>query len=178
MALPYSICGLLAEEGVEPYAWQTGFYWQDLVEPDPAVAVEFVEHEMDREGLDVGHTLVTFLAARVHSGNIQRCDGIPNADFEVDGDEEFRLHPEPSLHTVCGMIYPTGKPYCDLWMSHGPRVAYVDAWQCIRDEGQTLLVACVHTGDETEDGLQFDFALPAIKNADEMEQVLKEIWTP
>ena len=63
-------------------------------------------------------------------------------------------------------------------MSHGPRVAYVDAWLDARnEEARTLLVACVHEGSVPR-GLEFQFALPAIKDEAEMKQAFKEIWTP
>jgi hypothetical protein len=177
MAIPVSICGIIAEEGHEPFACQTGFYWKEIAEPDATVAVEFLERDIDREACEVG-SITTFLAAAVHLGHIPCCPGIPNADFEVDGDEEFRLHPTKKLYTVCGVYLNTGRPYYDQWMSHGPRVAYVDAWQHVRDEeAGTLLIACVHDGDVPR-GLEFKFALPSIKDEDEMKQAMKEIWTP
>jgi hypothetical protein len=177
MAFPVTICGLIAEEGHEPFAWQTGHYWKELAEPDPAVAVEFLEQDIDREALDVG-TITTFLAASVHLGNYPRCSGIPNADFEVNGDLEFSLHPTKSLYTVCGIYLDNGETYQQEWMSHGQRVAYVDAWRDVRDDqARTLLVACVHEGSVPR-GLEFRFALPSIKNEDEMKQAFKELWTP
>jgi hypothetical protein len=81
MAIPISSCCLLASPHVDPIHWQTAFYTGELTDDIPdeqkaAVAKEFIELQVDREGIDIGETDTDVLLITVHPGHVNRCAGI------------------------------------------------------------------------------------------------------
>lgn len=147
MVNPVTLCGLLACPRVEYQGWKTAFYQVELVDIDPRVAAEFVEQQVDQEGLAVGETDTDFLLATMHHGHdVERAGGVDWADQEVNSAEEMVLWPVAGTWTVCGMFADDGWCYSGLWVAHGPRMAYLAAWEHYRARRKELLVAGVHPG--------------------------------
>lgn len=174
MPIQVSICGLIAKPGVEPYAWETAFYWKELADPDPKAAAAFAEQEVRQEALTNGHPDARLLISTVHPLHIPRCAGIAFADIPVDGEDEVARYPNQTLHTVCGIYLDNGQTYSSYWMSYGPRMAYLDAWGDARDDGRTLLVTCVHEG-QIDRYPDLDFADPSCDTEVEMKSLMQEL---
>lgn len=174
MTVSVSVCGLIALPGVEPYAWQTAFYQHELAEEHAGVAVDFTRVQVREEGFAVGYPNAVFLGSAVHPRYVQRCGGIDFADISVDGDEEMERYQTTETYTVCGVYLDNGETYCDAWVEYGPRMAYLAAWNCARDNGREFLVACVHEGIvERLPGLLF--ADPACDTEDESRSSMSEL---
>lgn len=174
MTTSISVCGLIVLPGVEPYAWQTALYWHELAEPHAGVAVDFTRAQVLEEGYSVGYPNAVLLGAAVHPRHVERCGGIDFADVPVDGDDELERHSDTDLYTVCGIYLDNGETYCDEWVEYGPKMAYLAAWNCARDNGREFLVACVHHGSvERLDGLTF--ADPACNTEDESRSSMMEL---
>lgn len=172
--LAVTVCGLIVLPGVEPYAWQTALYWHELAESHAGVAVDFTRIQVREEGYSVGYPDAVLLGAAVHPRNVERCGGIDFADVPVDGDHELDRHPHTGEYTVCGVYLDNGETYCDVWVERGPRMAYLAAWNCARDNGREFLVACVHEGSvERLDGLPF--ADPSCGTEDESVSSMREL---
>jgi len=148
MAIPMTLCGLLASPAVQWQSWKPAFYRQELAEIDPAVAQSFTEREVDTEGTALAEFDTDFLLCVMHDGHdIDRCERIDCADQEVDPDEELRRYPVKEIHTVCGMVLDDGRAYSGLWTANGPRMAFAAAHNYYRAEhGLILAVANVHLG--------------------------------
>lgn len=141
-----SMCGNLASPDQEYYAWQSAYFEYELAEIDPAVARQFAEIDIDREGLAVGRN-ADLLVATLHYGRVGSCERIDYADQEVDPDEEFRLYPLEQTYTVCGWFDNNGQCYSGLWAGRGPRMAYAAAYQHYGQiAGRSLMVSRVHEG--------------------------------
>lgn len=145
MAVPVSLCCLLASPDRQPYRWPTGFYQIELAEPDPRVAKEFVELAVDTEGAKIAEFTTDVLVANIHPGHIEFCPEIFEADMAVDPDREIRLHPLTLTYTVCGM-FDNGQCYSGLWTDHGPLMAYAAAFTHFQALDRFLFVAGVHPG--------------------------------
>lgn len=177
MSTPVSLCGLLACPRVEWQAWQTAFYQENLAEVDPEVAKEFVELQIDREGLAIGENDADFLLCALHyTHDVERAPRIEIADQPVDADEEYELHPEYGTWTVCGMLRETGQCYSGMWVAHGPRMAYAAAYDHMqRTTGLYLAVACVHPGVVELAPESATYADPTCKNPEAMASRLAEL---
>lgn len=150
--IPISVCCLLADSNKEPQSWHTGFYWKELTDDTPdekkaLVAQEFIELDVDREGLSIGEFTTDVLVCTIHPDHIECCEDIDFADMAVDEEHEIRRWPIAQTHTVCGMFLETGQCYSGLWVAHGPLLAYSTAWNHLDLGGTTLLVSCVHEGE-------------------------------
>lgn len=189
MSFQASVCGIVAKQGWEPYAWETRFDHKDLAELDPGVAVEFVRQDVHSEGIGSGNAVCQLLAARVHPGRILNHTGFDFADLEVRPAAELARWPVEQIWTVCGVYLDSGEPYSEPWRARGPAMAYLAAWEAQRADGRTLLLANVHPGDTDElaraagytdaqlDALRFPYADPACDTAEEMLSVMRE-WAP
>lgn len=140
-----SVCGNLASPLQEHYAWQSAYFEYELAEVDPAVARQFAELDIDREGLAIGQD-ADLLVATLHYGRVGICARIDYADQEVNPDEEFRLYPIEQTYTVCGWFDDNGQCFSGLWVGRGPRMAYAAAYQHYEQFGRSLMVSCVHGG--------------------------------
>lgn len=146
MSYQVTVCGNIALPHEEPQAWPTAHYQVELVEPDARIAQSFAKTlYLDQEAQQLGEFDADLIISTIHPDWIPRCDGITHADMAVDEEREQRLHPLPQTHTVCGWILETGQTYSDLWVAHGPLLAYAIAWHKMQDYG-TLMVSCVHKG--------------------------------
>jgi hypothetical protein len=143
MAVPISMCCLLACPRVQPAGWQTRFSWTEVAEPDATVAKEFLELEIDHEGLAIGETDTDVLVATIHPGHIEHSPLITHADMEVPDDED-RRHPW-ELFVICGIFADNGQCYSGSWNGYGALDAYVFAWKHYQTtEGRTLWLAGAH----------------------------------
>ena len=173
MAIEISMCALLACPRVEPAAWQTRFSWAEVAEPDAQVAKEFLEREVDLEGLAIGETDTDVLVATIHPGHIEHSLLVTHADMEVcDGQEDQW---ELGTWTVCGMFADNGQCYSDVWAAHGPLAAYGTAWNHWRRQGRTLLLAGAHPGDQARTTWSPTFADPTCTTIEAMAQRLGEL---
>lgn len=150
MAIPISSCCLLASPHVDPIHWQTAFYTGELTDDIPderkaAVAKEFIELQVDREGIDIGETDTDVLLTTVHPGHVNCCAGIDFAGV-MKLSREMRRHVVDETFTICGMVLETGECYSGLWTAPGPTLAALVVWGHFQEDGQTLLVSCVHEG--------------------------------
>jgi hypothetical protein len=177
MSHPVTLCCLLADLTKEWQSWQTAFYQVELAELDPAVAQEFVELQVDREGLAVGEFTTDVLLCTMHHGHdIARAPRIDCADQEVDEDEEIRRYPEASLWTVCGMFIDNGQCYSGYWVAHGPRHAYGMAYNHHqRTDGRHLAISCVHPGEQARAEQSPTFADASCKTEEAMISRLDEL---
>jgi hypothetical protein len=152
MAIPISSCCLLASPRVDPIHWQIAFYTGELTDDIPderkaAVAKEFIELQVDREGIEVGETDTDVLLTTVHPGHVNRCAGIDFAGvMKLNQSREMRRHVVDETFTVCGMVLETGECYSGLWVAPGPLLAASAVWDYFQEDEQTLLVSCVHEG--------------------------------
>lgn len=173
MALEISICALLACPRVEPSAWPTRFSHTEVADMDARVAKEFLELEVDTEGLEYGETDTDVLVSTIHPGHIEHSLLITHADMEVyDGQENVW---ERGTWTVCGVFEDNGQCYSDVWAAHGPLAAYGTAWNHWNKRGRNLWVAGVHPGDEARTLWSPTFADPTCTTEDAMAQRLAEL---
>lgn len=140
-----SVCGNLASPLQEHYAWQSAYFEYELAEVDPAVARQFAELDIDREGLAIGQD-ADLLVATLHYGHVGRCDRIDYADQEADVAEEHARYPLTLTYTVCGWFEDNGQCFSGMWSGRGPRLAYAAAFNHYEQFGRSLLVSCVHEG--------------------------------
>ncbi len=171
MAVKMSTCGLIVIRG-NPYEYQPGLYEETTTDGDPAIAVEFSQQRVAREGLEVGHPEATFWAAAVHPDIVDRRPNL-DADMAVDPDREMELHPIMSIFTVCGWYLDNGQTYSDWWSAHGPKMAYLHAWDLAQQDGRTLLLANVHDG-QLPRYLPFTFADPSCTSEAMMRDLMSE----
>ena len=178
MSTPVSLCGLLACPRREWQSWPTAFYQLDLAEVDPEVAKEFVEQQVDHEGLAIGETDTDFLLCAMHySHDVERAGRILIADQPVDPEEEYRIYGDAeSTWTVCGMFRETGQCFSGLWVGNGPRSAYANAFCHYQaTSGLYLAVACVHPGVVELAPESATYADPTCKTEDAMADRLREL---
>jgi hypothetical protein len=173
MAIAISICALLACPRVEPTAWQTRFSQTEIAEPDAQVAKEFLELEVDTEGLTIGETDTDVLVATIHPGHIDHSIWITHADLVVPDGQESQW--QLSTWTVCGVFEDNGQCYSDVWAAYGPLAAYGTAWNHWDKQGRNLWVAGVHPGDEVRTLWTPTFADPTCKTEDAMQSRLNEL---
>lgn len=185
MTVELTVCGLHVVRGDEPYAWQTGLYHEEVLDPGPgrdpdfAVAAEFskmrVTQEGERNGLDA-----TFFTASVHPGHIGRCAGFDFTGTTIDAmrdlDDDAQRYSEATAYTVCGLFLDNGQTYSGVWTAHGPLVACWGAFDQARSEGRPFLLACVHEG--VQSGYDLPFAEPACRSAEEMTFWMRELGIP
>jgi hypothetical protein len=173
MAYPISVCGLLACPRTEPAAWQTRFSHIEVAEPDAKVAKEFIELEIDTEGMAIGETDTDLLVATIHPLHIDYSRLITHADMAVPDDECDRWSVD--TWTVCGIFADNGQCYSGLWASYGPLAAYGTAWNHFRTQGRELWVAGVHHGIVEREEWTPTFADPTCTTEDAMAQRLGEL---
>jgi hypothetical protein len=173
MAIPISVCGLLACPRLERTAWQTRFSQIEVAEPDAMVAAELIEREIDIEGLSIGETDTDLLVATIHAGHIDYSRLITHADMEVPDGQEQQW--ELGTWTVCGIFDDNGQCYSDVWAAYGPVAAYGTAWNHWNNQGRNLLVAGAHPGDEARTLWTPTFADPTCKTEEAMASRLAEL---
>lgn len=145
--LPISVCCLLASPHVDPLQWQTAFYQIEVVREDAAVAKEFIEYQVDQEGIEIGEVDTDVLVAAIHPGHVARCDGIDFAGvIRLNQDREMKRYALGKTFTICGMLLETGECYSGLWTAPGPLLAVSEAWSYFQEDEKTLLVSCAHEG--------------------------------
>jgi hypothetical protein len=171
---PVTVCGLIAQPSVEPYAWKTALYQHDVSSLEVDFPVSLSANEVRTEAAELCITDAHFLGAVVHPGHVERCRRIDYADVAVVSDDEVSAHPGKNPYTVCGIYLDNGETYCATWVSHGPLMAYYDTWLEARNDGRTFLVACVHEGEIGRiDGLQL--ADPSCATEDVMKEFMHEL---
>lgn len=173
MAYPISVCGLLACPRFEPSTWQTRFSQLEVAEPDAAVAKEFIELEVDAEGLEYGETDTDLLVATIHPLHIDYSRLITHADLDVPGDECDRW--KVDTWTVCGVFADNGQCYSGLWAAPGPLAAYGTAWNHFNNLGRDLWVAGVHFDVVEREEWSPTFADPTCTTEAAMAQRLAEL---
>lgn len=178
MSIPVTVCGIVAKQGWEPFAWETRLDHMDLAEADPAVAVEFVRLDVHQEGIANGNSICEYFAAAIHPGSLRRDHTFDYTDIEVCPEDELHRWPTQTTWTICGMYLDTGETYSQPWVAHGPAMAYLAAWEQARDDGRTLLLAGAHLGiPDADTDLNIRYADTRCDTAEEMLSVLRE-WAP
>lgn len=117
--------------------------------------------------------------ACLHDGEVERYDhaGLDYADPEVTDQMEHaaaRLEPQP--WTVCGLVEETWQAVCFWERAGAAPVAYLRAWERLRDEhGRYLLLAAVHAGHH-QALPTFGYADPWIRDGAAMQAKARDEW--
>jgi hypothetical protein len=173
MSIDISVCGILACPRIDSPDWQTRFSWTTVAEPDPEVAKEFLELEIDREGLAIGETDTDLLVATIHPGHIEHSELVVYADMPVD--DEATDGCDWGTWTVCGVFRETGLCYSGLWSGPGPLGAYGAAFNHFHQRGRFLLLAGAHPGEQERFDWTPTFADPTCKTQEAMLSRLGEL---
>lgn len=173
MAIEVSVCGLLASPRRAPGDWPTRFSWTEVAAEDPQVAKEFLEREIDIEGLAIGETDTDLLVATIHPGHVEHSTLVTHAGMPVPDDEADRW--DWGLYTICGIFEDNGQCYSDQWNGYGPLDAFVFAWKQFRKEGRELLLAGAHHDTVPRVGWTPTFADPTCTTPEAMASRLGEL---